>query len=126
MSKHLNAFVLKEHYKSRFTCVSMCFTNSTVVIVLHLHWRHYNSSNRWLAGLSFWGNTRNARLAVLVAVSNVVTICKGTVAVGGAVRCRRAVHCVTTALLFIIRHASERYKGTNIRRSVMTSLTLFD
>lgn len=92
------------HCMFSFTCVAMCFTDSriVVVVVLHPHWRHHNSTNCWLAGLGLRGNARNAGLAVLVAASDEASPCEGTVAMAGGVRGRRAVHRVTTTLLFIV------------------------
>ena len=89
---------------SSFTCVST--DTRVVVIVLHPHRRHHNSANCWLAGLSLRGNARNPRPAVLVAVGDVVPLCEGTAAVARGVRGGRAVHRVTTALLFVVRHAA--------------------
>lgn len=82
----LNVFVLPVHHTSSFTCVARCFTDSMVVdVVLHPHWRHHNSTNCWLAGLSLRGNAGDAGLTVLVAVGDVAPLREGTVAMAGGV-----------------------------------------
>lgn len=64
----------------------MCFTDGMVVIVvLHPHWRHHNSTHCWLAGLGLRGDACYTWLAVLVAVCDVALLCEATVAVARGV-----------------------------------------
>lgn len=94
-------------HMSSFTCIATYFTDDcrvvvVVVVVLHPHWRHQNSTNSRLAVLGLGGNRRNTGLAVLIAACDEALFYEGTVAVARGIRGRRAVHRVTTTLLFII------------------------
>lgn len=93
------------YHVSSLTCVARSFTDDSrvvVVVVLHPHRRHHDSTNCWFAGLGLWGNTRYTGLAVLIAASDEASACEWTVAVAGGIRGGRAIHRVTTTLLFII------------------------
>lgn len=115
-------FALTTHHMSRFTCVAIQVTDSGVdVVVVHSHGRHHNSANGRLAGVRLRGNARNAGLAV--PVGDEALLREGPVDVTGGVWGRRAVHRVTTALLFVVGHTArgpptkgERYGQRNQER----------
>lgn len=80
-----------------------------VVAVVNPHRRHHHSANRWLAGLGLGGDTGDPGLTVLIAASHVALLYEGTAVVARRVGGGGAVHGVTAALLFIIRHAAREH-----------------